>query len=223
MVQRRFNYGGRMPLKSLANKIICALSPRWRLIDAIERNDAAHVRQMLESGVNPNPSKRALKRWEDNTIRIPLFAALYCPTATILQLLLEYGANPHIQMHQHYKSRKVVPHRGLSREDPSKKRKSGVTHHKQSLLGHLISISVHTRIRRSSNGSQCDEHFFDMYKMVRQHLILSQEEQKLLSSHANNGHRQAQLYLQWEENGRQREEILNNIEISEGPQSKRKI
>lgn len=212
-----------MSLKSLANKIMFALSSRWRLIDAIERNDVACVRQLLESGVDPNPSKRELKRWEDKTIRIPLFAALYCPTATILQLLLEYGANPHIQMHQYYKSRTVVPHRGLSLEAPSKKRKSGVTHHEQSLISHLIGISVHARIRRSSNGSQCDEHFFDMYKNLRAQLTLNHEDQKLLNSHAHNGHCQAQLYLQWEDNSRQRQEILDNIQIPTGLQAKRKL
>lgn len=223
MVQRAFNYGVHMSLKSSANKIMCALSSRWRLIDAIERNDVAGVRQLLESGVDPNPSKRELKRWEDKTIRIPLFAALYCPTATILQLLLEYGANPHIQMHQYYKSRTVVPHRGLSCDALSKKRKSGVTHHKEYLINHLIGISVHARIGRLSNGSQCDEHFFDMYKLLRAHLTLNNEDQKLLNSHAHNGHYQAQLYLQWEEAGHQRQEILNNIKIPEAPQLKRKI
>lgn len=68
MVQMAFNYGGRMSLKSSVNKIMCALSARWRLIDAIEQNNVAAVRQLLESGVDPNPSKRALKHWENETI-----------------------------------------------------------------------------------------------------------------------------------------------------------
>lgn len=220
MVQRGFNYGGRMLLKS-ANKIMCALSPRWRLIDAIERNDVVGVRQLLERGVDPNPSKRAIKRWENNTIRIPLFAALHCPTATILQLLLEHGANPHVQMHQHYKSRRIMQLRAIGVPQPPKK-KTGVTHHYEYLLTHLITISVHVRIGKSSDADQ-NKYFFDMYKLLRTHLLLNQEGQKLLSAHANNGHRQARLYMQWEETGRQRQELLNNIEILGCPQPKRKI
>jgi len=205
---------------------MCALSPRWRLIDAIEQNNVAAVRQLLESGVDPNPSKRALKRWEDNTIRIPLFAALYCPTATILQLLLEYGANAHIQMHQHYKSVTVVPHRGLSCEAPSKQRKSGVTHHQESVLHHLIGMSCGNQIRRSYciDLSPSNEKFFEMYKMLREHLPLTTEDQDSLQNCLKySGQRQAQLYLQWEDNRRQRQEILNNIQIPTGLQAKRKL
>lgn len=205
---------------------MCALSPRWRLIDAIEQNDVAGVRQLLESGVDPNPSKRAIKRWEDNTIRIPIFAALYCPTATILQLLLEYGANPHIQMHQHYKSLTVVPHRGLSREAPPKQRKSGVTHHQESVLHHLIGMSCGNTILRSYciDLSPSNEKFFEMYKMLREHLELTTEDQESLQNCSKySGQRQARLYLQWEENRRQRQEILNNIQIPTGLQTKRKL
>lgn len=205
---------------------MCACYPHWRLIDAIERNDVADVRQMLESGVDPNPSKRALKRWEDKPIRIPIFAALYCPTASILQLLLGHGANPHLQMHQHYKSRTVVPHRGLSREAPCKQRKSGIAHHKVSVLHHLIGMSCGNRIPRSYSIdlSSPYEHFFDMYKILRAHLELTLEDQKLLETYSQyNGERQARLYLQWEDNSRQRQEILNNIEIPKGLQAKRKL
>lgn len=204
---------------------MCALSPRWRLIDAIERNDVAGVRQLLERGVNPNPSKRAIKRWEDNTIRIPIFAALYCPTATILQLLLGHGANPHVQMHQHYKSRRIMQLRAIGAPTPAKK-KTGVEQYKESALHHLIGISSGNRIHQlhSIDLSPPKEHFFDMYKMLRAHLPLAPDDQALLERCVqHNGQRQAQLYLQWEDNHRQRQEILNNIEIEDRPQPKRKI
>lgn len=225
MVQQAFNCGGPMSLKSSVNKIMCALSSRWRLIDAIERNDVACVRQLLESGVDPNPSKRALKRWENNTIRIPIFAALYCQTATILQLLLAYGANPHVQMHQHYKSRPIMQLMIINSPKPTKK-KTGVEHHQESVLHHLIGISCGNRIHRSYSIdlSPTNEHFFDMYKILRAHLSLTTEDQDLLQNCLKySGQRQARLYLQWEENRRQHQEILNNIETPEAPQVKRKI
>lgn len=225
VVQQLFHYGGCMSLKSSANKIMCALSSRWRLIDAIEQNDVAGVRQLLESGVDPNPSKRAIKRWENNTIRIPLFAALYCPTATILQLLLAYGADPHIQMHQHYKSRRIMHLEVINAPKPTKK-KTGVERHQVSVLHHLIGISCGNTIRRSYciDLSPANENFFEMYKMLRAHLPLTAEDQTLLEHYLQySGQRQARLYLQWEEDTRQRQEILNNIEIEDRPQPQRKI
>lgn len=200
---------------------MCALSSRWRLIHAIEQNDVAGVRQMLESGVDPNPSTKALKRWEDKMIRIPIFAALYCPTATILQLLLGHGADPHIKMQQHYKSRHIMQLRAIGAPSPPKK-KTGVERHEESVLHHLLGISVGRSY--SIDLSSPYEHFFDMYKILRAHLELTLEDQKLLETYSQyNGEQQARLYLQWEDNNRQRQEILSSIELPEHPQIKRKI
>lgn len=185
-------------------------SSRWRLIDAINNNDVTQVHKLLESGVNPNPTEKELKHKDLDPIRVPLFAALYCPSKTILQVLLDYNANPHVKMQQNFRIHEAMPYR----------------HYKISALSHLLHMSMGSRIcgLHANRLPPTSEGFFEMYILLREHMPLSKEDEIFLTETiAYYGNPQAILYQQWEDAQRQRQEIFNSIEVLDQPQRKRKL